>query len=335
LSNIVPFPSAGGAPSRAGGLVSGHLGSRLLSEPPPHAHAVQFYDDEPFLLETVAFFLSAGLAAGEAGLLIATHAHTQGILSQMDETARERALASGQLLLVDAEALLARFMRGDEPIESELEAAIAHVFDALFAGEWAAEAARQGLPRRVRAFGEMVDLLWKRRNAAAALRLEEYWNSVTARHDLVLLCGYGMRNFYKADDTAPFGEVCRLHTHVMPTEHFAKGGADVFERLREISVLEQRARSLESEVAYRAVLEEALRATIDERVRAGAELETAASVSARGGMAAADAGVLRGTLSKLSAPLHAVFARSRRFAHMLRATQARLAGRWPQRRARR
>jgi len=333
LSNVVPFPSAGGAPTRASGLGSGHLGSRLLSEPPPHAHAVQFYDDEPFLLETVGFFLSAGLAAGEAGLIIASPAHAQGILSQIDKGARERALASGQLLVVDADAMLARFMRGDEPIESAFEAAVAHVFDGLFAAEWAVEAATRGLPRRVRAFGEMVDLLWKRGNPAGALRLEKYWNAATARHDLVLLCGYGMRNFYKADDTGPFGEVCRLHTHVMPTEHFAKGSADVFERLREISVLEQRARSLESEVAYRAELEAALRASIDERVRAGAEPE-ATSESAHVGLAAHDPGVLRSTLSRLAAPLRAVLARSRRLARVVRASQARLARRWPSRRAR-
>lgn len=276
------------------------MGSRLLSEPPPHAHAVQFYDDEPFLLETVGFFLSAGLAAGEAGLLIASPAHMQGILSQMDKDARERALASGQLLLIDADAMLARFMRDGEPVEAAFVAAVERIFDGLFSGEWVAKAAH-GRPKRVRAFGEMVDLLWKRGNPAAALRLEEYWNRACARHDLVLLCGYGMRNFYKADDSAPFGRVCGLHTHVMPTEHFAKRGADIFERLREISVLEQRARSLESEVAYRAELEGALRARIGDRIRALRALRT--------------------TLSMLSAPLQAVFARSRGFARLLRATR--------------
>jgi MEDS: MEthanogen/methylotroph, DcmR Sensory domain len=328
LNNVVPFPSAGGAIARA----SGHLGSRLLSEPPPHAHAVQFYDDEPFLLETVGFFMSAGLAAGEAGLLIASSAHLQGILSQIDKDVRERASASGQLLLVDADAMLARFMHGDEPVESAFDTAVAHVIDGLFAGKWAAEAATRGLPKRVRAFGEMVDLLWKRGNAAAALRLEEYWNRATARYDLVLLCGYGMRNFYKADDTGPFGEVCRLHTHVMPTEHFAKGGADVFQRLRDISVLEQRARSLDSEVAYRAELEGALRATIDERVRAEGEPE---AVPARV-TTEAPGSVLRAALSRLSAPLHVMLPRRMSpgaMARALRAAQARLMRRWARRRA--
>lgn len=298
--------------------ITGHLGSRLLSEPPPHAHAVQFYDDEPFLLETVGFFLSAGLAAGEAALLVATPAHQQGILNRMDKEARERAIASGQLLLIDAEAMLARFMRGDEPMESAFEAAVAHVVDGLLAGQWGVEAAARGLPKRVRAFGEMVDLLWKRGNSAAALRLEEYWNRAMSRYDLVLLCGYGMRNFYKADDTGPFGEVCQMHTHVMPTEHFARGGADVFDRMRKISVLEQRARSLESELAYRTELEGALRASIDERVRAAQQPRR----------------LVRGALSRLSAPLHAVFARSRHLTHVLRAIPGRLVRCVPRRRVR-
>jgi hypothetical protein len=311
LSNILHFPSATATPARS----AGHLGSRLLSEPPPHAHAVQFYDDEPFLLETVGFFMRAGLAAGELGLIIATPAHTEGILSQLGQDVGERALAGGALLLVDADAMLARFMRGDEPDESSFEAAIERVFESLFDGLPAGERASDPAPARrtrVRAFGEMVDLLWKRGNPAAALTLEEYWNRAAARHDLVLLCGYGMRNFYKADDTAPFGEVCRLHTHVMPTEHFAKDAGDVFERLREISVLEQRARSLESEVAYRELLEGALRATLDERTRAALEPDAAAPTAACEERPAGPNGAFRNVVSKL-------FAMSRRLAQPLEA----------------
>ena len=261
-----------------------------------HAHAVQFYDDEPFLLDTVAFFSSSGLAAGEAALIIATPAHTDGILSRIAEDRRERALADGRLLLVDAEAMLARFMRADEPVEGLFEAAVERLLDSLLAtGRRGEETATPG-PRRVRAFGEMVDLLWKRGNMAAALRLEELWNRASARHELVLLCGYGMRNFYRADDAASFGEVCRLHTHVMPTEHFAKDAGDVFDRLRDISVLEQRARSLESEVAYREELERAVRATLGVHARATPELDAAAgsagAVDARtDGLRAALAGV--------------------------------------------
>src|SRR5690606_24103724 len=117
-------------------------------------------------------------------------------------------------------------------------------------------------PRRLRAFGEMVDLLWKRGNAPAALRLEALWGRAGSGHDLVLLCGYGMGDFYKADDVRLVSEVRRLHTHVMPAERFARGAEDVFERLREISLIEQRARSLAGEVAYREELEATLRAAL-------------------------------------------------------------------------
>lgn len=311
MSNVVPFRSAGSTTARASGRgASRHLGSHLLDEPPSHTHAVQFYDDEPFLLETVGFFLSAGLAAGEAAVLIATPLHAAGILGQIHENVCEPALASGQLLVIDAEAMLARFMRGEDLVESSFVAAVERVFEGLFAGQWAAEAAARGLPRRVRAFGEMVDLLWKRGNPAAALQLEEFWSRATARRELALLCSYGMRNFYKADDADAFREVCRLHTHVMPTEQFARADGDVFERLREISVLEQRSRSLDSEVAYRAELEGALRATLEEReARSGAEPASS---------------------TRLSAPLRAVLAAPGLLRRLLRATRTRLArGRAP------
>jgi hypothetical protein len=67
----------------------------------------------------------------------------------------------------------------------------------------------------IRAYGEMVDVLWKAERADAAIRLEMLWNKLAARHGFALLCGYAMGNFYKQTDL--FEEVCRQHTHVMPT----------------------------------------------------------------------------------------------------------------------
>jgi hypothetical protein len=43
----------------------------------------------------------------------------------------------------------------------------------------------------VRAFGEMVSLLW-RVDTAAAVRLEELWNNVIEEHELALLCTYSL-----------------------------------------------------------------------------------------------------------------------------------------------
>ena len=61
-------------------------------------------------------------------------------------------------------------------------------------------------------------------------------------------------------------EVCRHHSHVIPTEKYGRLDGH-HARLREISVLQQRARSLENEVRHRKELEMALRETLRERTR--------------------------------------------------------------------
>jgi hypothetical protein len=58
----------------------------------------------------------------------------------------------------------------------------------------------------------MVDLLWKARRTAAALRLEGLWNDIARTYDLKMLCGYSIYNVYR-DATA--GAITRLHSHLI------------------------------------------------------------------------------------------------------------------------
>src|ERR1700674_2912769 len=53
----------------------------LLDKPSAGDHIVHFYEDEEFLLDTVAHFAAAGLAAGEPVLIVATQSH-QGAFAQ-------------------------------------------------------------------------------------------------------------------------------------------------------------------------------------------------------------------------------------------------------------
>ena len=107
----------------------------------------------------------------------------------------------------------------------------------------------------------MVDVLWTRGDSKAAIRLEELWNEAQHEHSFTLLCAYVMGNFYREGDPEKFMEVCRTHSHVVPTEKFARLD-DANARLREISLLQQRARSLEHEIHHRRELEAALRSAL-------------------------------------------------------------------------
>ena len=46
--------------------------------------------------------------------------------------------------------------------------------------------------RRVRAYGEMVDVLWRNDQRAGAVSLEILWNQLIARRKCSLLCGYSL-----------------------------------------------------------------------------------------------------------------------------------------------
>jgi hypothetical protein len=176
----------------------------------PQTHAVQFYGSEASLFNTVSGFLSQGLVDGQPVIVIATAAHWSGISEQLAVRFIDvdRARDVGQLEVLDAEKTLSLFMVGDMPNAVAFESTV---------GRTIVNAAR-GRPSStlVRAYGEMVDVLWKDGRCDAAIRLEILWNKLAARHGLALLCGYAMGHFYK--ETSKFEAVCRQHTHVMPPD---------------------------------------------------------------------------------------------------------------------
>jgi len=122
-------------------------------------------------------------------------------------------------------------------------------------GNMIARARQDG--RRVRIFGELVALLWADGNRAAALHLEDLWNDLGKMHSFSLFCAYPMYNFGGEVYEAEFTEICQQHARVIPAESYTFL-SDQGERLRAISLLQQKARSLEVEIAERKATEERL-----------------------------------------------------------------------------
>ena len=172
-----------------------------------HHHAVQFYGDDESLFTTVAGFLSQGFVDGHPAIVIATEAHRAAILQHLRGRLIdvEKAQKMGSLIILDAQQTLDLFMLDGAPDEERFENSVGKLIgDVLAAGEDRV---------MIRAYGEMVDVLWKHGNPDAAIRLEILWNRLAQRHGFALLCGYSMGNFYK--QTAGFEAICREHTHVV------------------------------------------------------------------------------------------------------------------------
>lgn len=219
-------------------------------------HVVQFYDTETYLAAAVADYLAGGLRSGQPVLAIATPEHRDAFSMRLKSKGLEvdRAKESGQLIMLDARETLASFMSGSVPDEHRFKRVIGDVLSRSVCGTSHSV---------TRAYGEMVDVLWKEGNSEGAIRVEELWNDLAAAHSFSLLCAYGMSNFSRETHSPGFEAICRQHVHVIPTERYTQASDDG--RLLEISILQQRAKALEAEVEIRKELELQLREAAVER----------------------------------------------------------------------
>jgi hypothetical protein len=64
----------------------------------------------------------------------------------------------------------------------------------------------------------MVDILNRRGNLAAAIRLEELWNELLEAERIALLCAYAIDPFDRAQYKQTLPSIGHVHSHMMPVE---------------------------------------------------------------------------------------------------------------------
>jgi hypothetical protein len=180
----------------------------LVKHPGERDHFVQMYQDLEVLADAVTDYIGTGLERGEAAIVIATPEHRAAFLERLGP---REAIRQGQLKLLDAEKTLARCMTNGMPewksFHEILGGAIAEM--------------RLQYPA-VRAYGEMVDVLWQRGEREAAIRLEEYWNELGRLQTFSLFCAYAMDHLDPNAYGGPLESVCRVHTHLIPVRDHAR-----------------------------------------------------------------------------------------------------------------
>jgi hypothetical protein len=168
-------------------------------------HSVRFFDSLESRISTIADFVQEGLANGATVLSVATRHTWTGV----EAVLRGRSVpvdnhaAAEQLLMLDAHKQLERFMSKDVPDPVRLEATLGAMVQELSAG-----------PRPLRIYGEMVDVLAERGLHIAAQRLEQLWNSLAARTQFELFCGYTAGHFGNERTAPTLQAICAEHSHV-------------------------------------------------------------------------------------------------------------------------
>jgi excisionase family DNA binding protein len=196
-------------------------------------HLVQFYETDAFLAAAVSRFLGSALRAGEGAILIATPSHRRAVQRRLAARGLDvsAAHARGQFIALDAAETLARVAVRGVPD--------ARRFRRIIGG--AVARAAEGRPG-VRAFGEMVSLLWDATGGQPTLRLEGLWNELAVSHPFALQCAYPMAGFGSERDAPAFGHICACHSRVIPSESYTALATEE-ERLRFVARLQQKARA--------------------------------------------------------------------------------------------
>jgi hypothetical protein len=182
-----------------------------LLEKPGCEHFVQFYDraDETALTSNVGQYLADGVNRGDGVLIITTPEHRNLFFRKLESLGIDpsAALKDGQLLALDAQETLSRFFMSGWPDWNRFESVI---------GEAVRQLKRNSDAAAFRAYGEMVDLLWRNRQFTAALRLEHFWNKLLSRFSFSLYCAYATDLTHEKSRNATMKDILAAHTHTVP-----------------------------------------------------------------------------------------------------------------------
>jgi hypothetical protein len=160
------------------------------------------------LIDCVFAFFEKGFDSGEVALVIATRAHRTALEAKFTAAGYDlpKLKLSGKYAPFDAAEALGLFMRDGWPDASRFNALVGGLIHS---------ATKRG--PGVRAFGEMVAILWDEGNRDGAIELERLWNDLAKEHAFTLFCAYRQNQFATKEDRAAFSSVCQAHSGVIGT----------------------------------------------------------------------------------------------------------------------
>lgn len=170
----------------------------------PAIHLVQSYSADGDLVPAVARYLAEAVRGSGTAVVVAEAGHRELISDALADRAVDVAAArrDGTLVEADAALTLAAFDDGRH-LDAER-------FDRVV-GDAVRGAAARGGP--VRAYGEMVSLLWARGDHAGAVELESLWKTLGAGASFSLYCSYRLPGTTAAPHTP--AAVCQVHDAVL------------------------------------------------------------------------------------------------------------------------
>jgi hypothetical protein len=156
-------------------------------------------------LDTLEGFAGCGFLSGDSVVIIATADHITELNKRLMKHGfdLDSLMALDQYTPLEANVTLSQFMVNDWPDEVLFNRLISKIISR----------AKQE-DRKVRAFGEMVALLWEKGLHGATVQLEHLWNQLHSKELFTLYCAYPKSGFTQ-DANHSIDEICNQHSKVI------------------------------------------------------------------------------------------------------------------------
>ena len=171
----------------------------------PCEHVVQIYESDGVFLDSLAGFVMGGINSKECVIVIATQAHLKSLenrlrilgMSLTDLTSDDRYIP------LSAEETLSKFMVNGWPDQRLFIKTVSDLMERANCKN-----------RPIRAFGEMVAVLWAQGNYGATVNLEHLWNKFCEQQSMSLFCAYPKSGFTK-DINESINHICGCHSKII------------------------------------------------------------------------------------------------------------------------
>ncbi len=180
------------------------------------SHAVLFYLEENFLLNLLCDFIAGSLRAGNGVVIIVTTSHQQALIERLSQSGIDvgALMSKGSYVAIDANEIFGKYLVDGNsdllPLGLLLCNAIEGVCKAV-----------QLTGARAMVFGELVTLLWQRRQLETVLALEGFWEQVSGRLPFALLCVYPITEFVEPGTEEAFVRICATDSILIPPDSYS------------------------------------------------------------------------------------------------------------------
>jgi hypothetical protein len=178
----------------------------------PCNHVLQIYESDAVILASLEGFVLGGFERNESVVIIAAEERLRSLNARLLELGHDLdALQEHSYYIpLNAHECLAQFMVNGWPDEKKFTSFVTSVV----------KQAKGRNDRKVRAYGEMVAILWAQGNNGATVNLEQLWNKFCASESFCLFCAYPKSGFTQNVNES-IDHICSHHTEIISGDNLS------------------------------------------------------------------------------------------------------------------